>query len=254
MAREITVASPQVYARIAGALYLAIIMLGFFAEGFVINKFIVSGDAAASARQILASPALWNLGAAANLLVALFAVPLLWIEYQLLRPVNKNLILLAVFFNLVSLSIESISKLFLLLVMPILGNTAYLNVFEPEQLQVLASLAVKSHDIAFNMALIFFGCTCLVNGYLIFKSGYFPRFIGILMQLAGVSYLVACFSTLFAPAIANLIMPTVLVPALIGELSFCLYLLIKGVDIKKWSERLSMEPDATNWIESGARV
>lgn len=146
---------PQRYARTGGALYLAIIVLGAFAEGFVTNKLVVPRDAATTAHNILASPELWRLSVAGDLIVALCAVPLLWIEYLLLRPVSKQLVLLAVLFNLVSLAVEPISKLFLLLVMPTLGNADYLRAFEPRQLQILASLALKSHDIAFNIALIF---------------------------------------------------------------------------------------------------
>ncbi len=234
--------SPQRYARIGGALYLAIIVLGAFAEGIVTNKLIVSGDAAATAHNILAAPALWRLGAAGDLVVVLCAVPLLWIEYLLLRPVSRQLVLLAVFFNLTSLAVEAISKVFLLVVMPTLGSVDHLGAFGPQQLQTLASLALKSHDIAFNIALIFFGFTCLVNGYLIFKSGYFPRLIGVLMQIAGLSYLIACFAALFAPTFADLIIPAILLPPLIGELSFCLWLLVKGVNITKWKERVSMRP------------
>lgn len=232
---------PQRYARTGGALYLAIIVLGAFAEGFVANKLLVPGDAAATAHNILASPELWRFSVAGDLIVALCAVPLLWIEYLLLRPVNKQLVLLAVLFNVVSLAVEAISKLFLLVVMPTLGSADFLRAFEPQQLQILANLALKSHDIAFNIALIFFGFTCLINGYLIFRSGYLPKFVGILMQVAGASYLVACFAALFAPAFADLITPLILLPPFIGESSFCLWLLLKGVNIAKWKERTSME-------------
>jgi hypothetical protein len=124
--------------------------------------------------------------------------------------------------------------------MPTLGSADYLKAFEPQQLQILANLALKSHDIAFNIALIFLGCTCLVNGYLIFRSGYFPKLIGVLMQVAGLSYLTACYAALFAPTFADLIVPAILVPPLIGESSFCLWLLVKGVNIAKWKERVSM--------------
>jgi Domain of unknown function (DUF4386) len=168
MANQTVETSPQGYARIGGVLYLVIIVLGAFAEGFVTNKLVVPGDAATTAHNITASPVLWHLSVAGDLIVALCAVPLLWIEYLLLRPVSKHLVLLAVLFNLVSLAVETISKLFLLVVVPTLGNADYLKAFEPQQLQILANLALKSHDIAFNIALIFFGCTCLVNGYLIF--------------------------------------------------------------------------------------
>jgi hypothetical protein len=239
MANQTVEHFPQRYARIGGALYLAIIVLGAFAEGFVADKLIVSGDAAKTAQNILASPELWRLSVAGDLIVVLCAVPLLWIEYLLLRPVSKQLVLLAVLFNLVSLAVEAVSKLFLLAVMPTLASADYLKVFEPQQLQVLANLALRSHDIAFNIALIFFGLTCLVNGYLIFRSGYFPRFVGVLMQIAGLSYLTACFAALFAPTFADLITPAILIPPLIGETSFCLWLLVKGVNIAKWKERNS---------------
>jgi hypothetical protein len=232
---------PQRYARTGGALYLVIIILGAFAEGFVANKLIVSGDAATTAHNIMASPQLWHFSVAGDLIVVLCAVPLLWIEYLLLRPVSKQLVLLAVLFNLVSLAIEAISKLFLLLVMPTLGSADYLKAFDPHQLQIFAKLALSSHDIAFNIALIFFGFTCLVNGYLIFRSGYLPKFVGVLMQLAGLSYLTACFSALFAPAFADLISPAILLPPLIGESSFCLWLLFKGVNVAKWKERISLQ-------------
>jgi hypothetical protein len=231
---------PQRYARIGGALYLAIIVLGAFAEGFVANRLVVSGDAAATAHNILASPGLWQLSVAGDLIVVLCAVPLLWIEYLLLKPVSKQWVLLAVLFNLVSLAVEAMSKLFLIVVVPTLGSTDFLKAFEPQQLQVLANLALRSHDVAFNLALIFFGFTCLVNGYLIFRSGYLPKFVGVLMQIAGLSYLTACFAALFAPAFADLITPAILLPPLIGESSFCLWLLFKGVNVAKWKERLSV--------------
>jgi Domain of unknown function (DUF4386) len=236
--KEIT-SSPQFYARTGGALYLVIIVFGGFAEGFVANKLVAAGDAVTTAQNILASPALWRLSVAADLIIVLCAVPLLWIEYLLLRPVNKSLVLLAVLFNLVSLAVEAISKLFLLLVMPTLGSADFLRAFEPQQLQILANLALRSHDVAFNIALIFFAFACLVNGYLIFRSGYFPKLIGILMQLAGISYLVACFAALFAPAFSDLITPLILLPPLVGESSFCLWLLIKGVDVGKWNIQIA---------------
>ena len=239
MANQSVENSPQPYARVGGVLYLAIILLGAFSEGFVADKLIVSGDAAATAANILASPELWHLSVAADLIVVLLAVPLLWIEYLLLRPVSKQLVLLAVLFNLVSLAVEAVSKLFLFVVMPTLKSSEFLKAFDPSQMQILANLSLRSHDVAFNIALIFFGFTCLVNGNLIFRSGYLPRFVGILMQIAGLSYLVACFAALFAPSFADLITPAILLPPLVGELSFCLWLLVKGVNVAKWKERVS---------------
>lgn len=227
--------SPLWYARLGGAFYLAIILFGGFSEGFVNSK-LMAGDAATTAHNILASPGLWRLGTALNLLVVLSAVPLMWIEFQLLRPVSKSLALLALLLNGVSLAVESVSKLFQLLVLPILQSADYLRAWGPARVALLANLALRSHDIAFNIALVFFGLTCLVNGYLIFKSGFLPAVLGVLMQVAGAAYLVACLAALFAPALAAQLIPAILLPPLVGELSLCLWLLIKGVNIVRWQE------------------
>jgi hypothetical protein len=227
---------PQVYARLGGVLYLAIIVFGAFAEGFAMNK-LIAADSAATAHNILAARGLWSLAVGADLVIPVIAVGGVWISYVLLRPVSRSLVLLDVFLTLVSLAVEAVSKLFLLLVLPILSAGGFAPVLEQRQLAALADLALKAHGIAFDIALIFFGCACLVEGYLLYKSGYFPRFIGILMQIAGLSYLVSCFADLLAPAIADLITPIILLPPLVGELCYCLWLLIKGVDVAKWNER-----------------
>lgn len=230
---------PQRYARLAGAIYLLVIVFGGFSEGVVANKLIVS-DAATTARNITAASDLWRVSLAGNLIVPLIAVAQLWIEYLLLRPVSRNLALLFMLLNLVSLCVEGVSKLFQLMVLPVLESGGYGGAFQPDQLYALADLALTAHDIAFQIALLFFGCACLVSGYLIFKATYFPKIIGILMQLAGASYLVASLSELLAPAFANAITPWVLLPVLVGETSFCLWLLLKGVNVAKWNEQVGV--------------
>jgi len=101
----------------------------------------------------------------------------------------------------------------------------------------MASLSIKSHSYGFGVALIFFGCVCLILGYLIFRSGYLPRTIGVLMQIAGLSYLTDSFALILSPDFANRIFPAILVPAFIGEASLCLWLLVKGVNVEKWRAR-----------------
>ena len=140
--------------------------------------------------------------------------------------------------NLVSLAVEAVSKVFLLLVMPMLATAAY----RPGQDVLLAHFALKAHDLAFNIALLFFGGTCLVNGYLFFKSGYFPKALGVLLQVAGGSYLVACWAALFASTLADQLLPGLLLPPLVGELSVCLWLLVKGVNRAQWHARIAHYP------------
>ena len=228
-------ASPQAYARLAGLIYLLVIVFGGFSEGYVMNTLVVAGDAAATGRNILGAPELWRWSVAGNLVVPVIAVVQLWIEYLLLRPVSRNLAWLFVFLNLASLAVEAVSKLFLLMVEPILNGAAGGGgAFAPGQVQALAHLALVGHDIAFNIALIFFGAACLVSGTLIFRSGYLPRAVGVLMQVAGASYLIASFSALVAPAFAGLITPWILLPPLVGESSLCLWLLVRGVNLTRW--------------------
>lgn len=226
--------SPQLYARLGGALYLVIILLGAFSEGLVTDKLLVAGNAAATARNILASPQLWQLSVAANVLVVVCAVPLLWIEYGLLRPVSRSLVILAVMFNLVSLAVEAISKVFLLVVLPTLTSAEYSHAFGAAQVALLADLALQSHAQSFNIALLFFGFTCLLNGYLIVHSGYLPRAVGWLLQGAGGGYLLACGAALFAPDLADKLLPGLLLLPFVGESSLCLWLLIKGVSLPHW--------------------
>ncbi|GGG61653.1 DUF4386 domain-containing protein [Hymenobacter glacieicola] len=226
--------SPQRYARLGGALYLAIIVFGVFSEGFVMSKLLVAGDAAATARNLQAAPGLWQWAVGLNVLLVLCAVPLQWIEYVLLRPVSHRLVLLALVLNLVSLSVESVSKVFLLLVLPTLENPSYGSALGPQQVAVLAHLLLQAHGVAFNVALLFFGLTCLVNGYLIFKSGYLPKALGVGLQAAGAGYLVSCGAALFAPALAGVLLPALLLLPFAGELSLSLWLLLKGVNTAAW--------------------
>lgn len=228
--------SPQVYARINGVLYLIIIAAGILGEIFVRGRLVVSGDATATANQLMASPLLWRIGIAGDIIMHVCDVPVMLIFYLLLKPVNRNLALLALLFNLIQTAVLVANKLLLLLPLFLLGNADYLKAFAPDQLQALAYLAIRVHSYGFGVGLIFFGFTCLVTGYLIFRSGYLPWIFGILLQLAGLSYLVNSFALLLAPAFAALINPAILLPAFIGELSLCLWLLVKGINVEQWEK------------------
>jgi hypothetical protein len=226
--------SPRVLSRIAGVLYLIIIALGLWGEAFVRDRLVVSGDAAATAANIMSHHSLWRLGIAAEYVLLVCAIPLALIFYLLLRPVSRELALLAIFFDLVSLAVEAAISLNLINALFPLDNAAYLKSFAPEQLATVARLSIRSHGYGFGVALIFFGCFCLVAGILIFKSRYLPKTIGVLMQIAGVCYLTNSFALILSPAFADRIFPAILIPAFIGEASLCLWLLVKGVNIERW--------------------
>ena len=227
--------SPQTYARIGGILYLMIIIAGALGEIFIRGKLIVSGNAISTASNLMASQSLWRIGIAGDILMHVFDIPLMLVLYLLLKPVNKNLALFAILFNLIQTAVLVANKLNLLMPLFLLGNAEYLSAFEPNQLYTLSYLFIGAHDYGFGIGLIFFGFACLIYGYLLFRSGYFPRTLGVLMAIAGLSYLTNSFTLILAPAYATKILP-VLGLALIGELSLCLWLLVKGVDLPNWEK------------------
>ena len=229
--------SPQVYARIGGWLYLIIIVAGIFAELFVRDKLIVSGDATATANNIMASELLFRISVAVEQIWLVCAVALTLILYVLLRPVSNNLALLAAFFNLVSIAVEGVSTVSLFAVLFLFGGAGYLKAFEPNQLHALAYLALKLYDYGFGTSLVFFGCCLFLSGYLIFRSGYFPKTLGVLLIIASLSYLTNSFALFLAPKFAGTIFP-ILVLAFIGEVSFSLWLIVKGVNVSKWEDRV----------------
>jgi hypothetical protein len=224
-------------ARIGGILYLILIFIGMFAVLFVRDKLIVSGDAAATYKNIMGSQSLWRSGIVADIIMHVLDIPIMLIIYILLKPVNKNVALLALLFNLIQTAVLVANKLNLVAALLPLENVNYLKTLDPNLLQAQVYLSIKLHDIGFGVGLIFFGFTCLVNGYLIFRSGYLPKAIGVLMQIAGVCYLVNNFTLLISPKTAAGLFPAIMIPCLVAELSFCLWLIFKGVDVTKWQEK-----------------
>jgi hypothetical protein len=183
---------------------------------------------------------LWRWGIASELVVGICTIVLTWALYVLLRPVNKDLALLATLFSLIASAVETAFALHLVEALYPLGNAAYLRAFTPEQLNAMASIAVKAHSNGFGIALLIFGCFFPIAAYLIFKSGYFPKAIGILYLIPGLSYLASSLALIVAPAFADRYYFVIVAPALIGEVSLTLWLLLKGVNVEKWEERVSV--------------
>jgi Domain of unknown function (DUF4386) len=230
--------SPQTYARIGEILYLFIIVAALFGEEFVRDRLIVLGDAAATANNILGSETLFRVGLAGEMLTCVCDVALAMILYVLLKPVSKNLALLAAFFRLTFVGIYGVAKLFEIAALVVLGRADYLKAFEPRQSHALAYLSLRVHAYGYGVSLLFFGFCCVLFGYLIHKSGYLPRIIGVLLVIGGLGYVVFSLAQMLAPAFAaRLLFPWILLPAFFAELGLCLWLIVKGVNLPKWEER-----------------
>lgn len=234
--------SPQAYVRLGGVLYLGIIVLGIFGELFVRGALVVPGDALATANNISAAQFLWRCGIVGDLLMHIFDVPVIVIFYLLLRPINENLALWVSWINIVQTSVLALNKLNLVLPILLLSDASYLGAFALEQRHALALLAIKAHGFGFSIGLIFFGVACVVKGYVMLYANYFPKVLGVLFVLAGLSYLINSIALLLAPGFAALLFPWILLPAFVGELTVSLWLIIKGVNLSQWRHALDHAP------------
>lgn len=217
-------------ARIAGLLYLIVIATGLFAEVFVRQALKVPGDALATANNIQTSEMLYRWGLVADLINFVCGLPCILIIYYLFKRVNKFLLQLALIFVVIQTAIIAVNLLNQTSPLLILGNNAYLNTFQPNQLATLSQLSLNIQGVGYAIGLVFFGFYCLIVGYVIFKSKMIPKLFGILYIISGIGYLINSFTMLVSKGFANPIFSTVAIPIFIGELSFCLWLLIKGID------------------------
>ena len=232
MTNHITGSSLRQTARIAGVLYLIIIIAGIFAEFFVRQSLVVPGDAGATASNIMAAEGLFRLGIAADLIMILSDIALALVFYVLLRPVSQALSLLAAFFRLVQAAILGLNLLNLFFVLQLLGGATTLAVFGADQLDALGLLFLDAHSAGYGIALVPFALSLLVLGYLVFKSGYLPQILGILLVVAAAGYLIDSFASVLLPNYDQyepIFALVVFLPAFIGELSMACWLLIKGV-------------------------
>lgn len=217
-------------ARIAGLLYFIVIATGLFAEVFVRQAFQVSGDALATANNIQSSEMLFRWGLVADVINFVCGLPVVLIIYFLFKRVNKFLLQLALIFVVIQTAIIAVNLLNQISPLLLLSNNAYLLTFQPNQLATLSQLSLNIQGVGYAIGLIFFGVYCVIVGYVIFKSKMIPKFLGILYIISGIGYLINSFTMLLSKGFANPIFTYVAIPIFIGELSFCLWLLIKGVD------------------------
>lgn len=234
MTERTALGSPRRMARTAGALYLLTILTGIFAEMFVSNRLVVSGDAAATASNILAHRGLFQLGFAVYLIEMACQISMVALFYNLLRPVSRSLALLAAFLELAGCVIKTFSRLFYIAPLLVLGDAHYLSVFSPGQLHALALLSLKLNSQGAAMALVFFGFSSPVTGYLIFRSTFLPRILGVLGILGGLGWL-----SFLYPPLGYRLFPLVAAFGILGSLATIFWLLVFGVNEQRWKEQAS---------------
>ncbi len=231
--------SPQAYARTGGILYAFIILAALFGEVRVRGRLLVSGNAAATAANILGSETLFRAGIAAEMLTCVCDVALAAILYILLKAIDPTLALLAAFFRLTFVSLYAVAKLFEIVTLLLLKGGNVVKVIQLKQLQSMAYLSLGVHAYGYGASLLFFGFSTLLFGYLIYRSGYLPRLIGILLVIAGVGYAAYSLAQMLSPAITEkLLFPWLLLPGFFAELGLCLWLILRGVDARKWEQTI----------------
>ncbi len=228
--------SPLIYSRVAGTLYLVIIVSGIFGEAFVRSGLIVPENAAATAHNIMASQGLFRVGFLADSIMFLSDVALAVLLFVLLRPVNKVIALVAMCFRLTQTAVLALNLLNYYAAVLLLNGAVYASAFEPDQLASLSYLFLDLHGHGYDLGLLLFGVHCLLIGYLIFTSRYLPKALGALMIAASASYFVGSYTRFLFPDYVSVVAPVYIV-AFVSEISLCLWLLLKGVDVRKWREQ-----------------
>ena len=229
--------SIQRTARFAGVLYLVITVAAIMAHIYMPSQIIIPEDAAATVNNIKESTALFRLGGVGSELVILLSELILAIVlYVLLKPVNKTLSLIAAVSRLVMTTVHGFNLINYFFVLTLVSGAGFLSAFDAGQINSLVMLFLEAHSYGFTIGIAFLTIHVFVLGYLIFKSGYFPKILGVLFIAAGVGYLVDSFALLLSASYETT--PIYLsLPITISEIAFPFWLLIKGVKKEGWEKR-----------------
>ena len=229
----VTEASPRFKARMAGVFQGLEGTTAAFGQVFVLGRLVVFSSAAATAANILGHERLFWWGFASCLIGVVFHIAWALLLYDLLKPVNRHLSLLAVFVILVGCAIQAFTILLYLAPLLVLTGGNSFSAFTTEQLQALALVFLRLNAYAFNIYLVFFGLWCFLIGLLIFRSTFLPRILGVLLAISGLGYM-----TFLSPPLARyLFIPYIAGAAALGEIPLFLWLLVFGVNAQRWKEQ-----------------
>jgi hypothetical protein len=224
--------SPRKTARVAGILYLVVVVFGMFAYMYIFPSIIIPGDAATTASNIMASEMLFRIGFVSELILNTFWGLLALALYKLLKPVNKNLAILMVVLNLLGVPIGMLNALNHYAALPLLSGDNYLTVFTPDQLQAQAMFFLNMWEPGYDIAQIFYALFLVPLGYLVYKSGYFPRVLGVLLIISGFGGVINTLTSSLIPNFESIIL-TVIEFFGFSELLFCGWLLVKGANVQQ---------------------
>ena len=234
MMQRIAESSPRLKARMAGVFQLLEAVTAGYGEVIILDRLVVAGNAAATAANILGHERLFWLGFTSSLMGAAFHIAWGFLIYELLKPVNRSLSLLAAFVVIVDCAIQAFTSLFHLAPLLILQGGSSLSAFTPEQLQALALTFLKLATYAFAIDHVFFGFWLILTGYLIFRSTFLPRVLGVLVAISGLGWV-----TYLSPPLAQHLSPFIVAASALGEIPLELWLIVMGVNVERWREQAS---------------
>lgn len=220
--------SPKTLARMTGAFYLLLLIGGIVAQGLISNRLVSSRDAALTATNILAQPKLYALGYGVFLIEMASQLVVTTLLFVLLRPVDRTAALLSLVFGLVGATIKTLARAFYYMPLVVLGG-AGLGELSASQLQALSLLLIKINNHTANMSLVFLGVSTALQGYLIVKSTFLPRLLGIVSMVSGLGWLVYLY-----PPLASRFFYVLVILAMVGLLLTSGWLLVRGVDEERW--------------------
>jgi len=233
--QEVARTAPRLQARMAGLVAWITASAGFAA--IVIGILVDPHDAAATAHNILAHELLYRLAAVGDIIAVLYIVYTLLL-YYLLRPVHRGLALLAALFSLVGIAVGMLIPFCDVAALLVLKDAQPLRALTQEQLQAQALLFLQLRAQVDGLSLVLFGIYDILTGYLIARSTFLPRILGVLLAIAGLGYLINTFATVLAPDFAAQLSPWILLPGG-ADLLVPTWLLVVGVNARRWHEQAS---------------
>ena len=239
MTNSITDTSQHKAAKVAGFMFLFSLIGPLLNWTFVLSKFIVAENVIATAKNIMANELLFRIGITIELIMSVGLIVLALALYIILKPVNKNLALLALFLKLVEATIVVAIVLVSFIALQILKGEAYLTAFTPEQLQVPVGLILNAHTTLYSIPMVFLGLDMIVFSYLFFKSKYIPKILAGFGILSFALIFIHALMYIIAPKYATMLISQIIfwVPSGLFEIIIGIWLLFKGVNVQQLDNR-----------------